>query len=172
MWNFGGKRRMQENDSCTVDSDCSGESAFFVCSDATSKCVHKELFPMLAKEISGTLVLTIMMMLAVVSGIGGGGIVVPLLMIFYELNTKVAVSVSGFTILLGSISRYLTTFKNRHPDKDATTIEYSITNLMLPTVLVGSITGVFINILFPALILQVLLCILLLCLAYLAMVKA
>jgi uncharacterized membrane protein YfcA len=108
---------------------------------------------MIGKEIYGTLVLTIMMVLAVTSGIGGGGVVVPLLMIFYALSTKEAVAVSGFTILLGSIFRYITCISNRHPDKDSPSIEYGLSNLMLPTVLVGSITGVFLNMIFPALIL-------------------
>lgn len=104
-------------------------------------------------EIIGTFVLTILNVLTAISGIGGGGIVVPLLMVFFELQTKKAVAVSGFIILLVSICRYVTTLKHRHPDKDATTIEYGLTNLMLPTVLVGSITGVFLNMLLPALVL-------------------
>lgn len=97
--------------------------------------------------------LTILMALAVMSGIGGGGIIVPLLMAFYDMSTKEAVAVSGFTILSGSICRYFTTYKNRHPEKDATTIEYSLTNVMLPTVLLGSIVGVFLNTILPALVL-------------------
>lgn len=135
-----------------VDTDC-GSTGFYVCESETKMCIHKELFPLKAKEIYGTVVLTIFMVLAVVSGIGGGGIVVPLLMVFYDIDTKKAVAVSGFTILSGSICRYVTTVNNRHPDKDSTCIEYSLTNLMLPTVLIGSITGVFINLLFPSLIL-------------------
>ena len=95
------------------------------------------------------------MALAVMSGIGGGGIIVPLLMIFYNLDTKEAVAVSGFTILTGSITRYLTTFKERHPNKDATCIDYGITNVMLPTVLVGSICGVFFNLALPAVVIQI-----------------
>jgi len=43
------------------------------------------MFPI---EIIGTVVLTFLMALAVMAGIGGGGIIVPLLMAFYNLNTK------------------------------------------------------------------------------------
>lgn len=112
-------------------------------------------------EIGGTMVLAFMIGLSVISGIGGGGIVVPLLMIFYNMPTKKAVAISGFTILLGSAVRYVTTLKSRHPNKDATCIEYSIVNIMLPNVLLGSITGVFINQIMPEIILQVSLMILL-----------
>ena len=104
-------------------------------------------------EIQGTLVLTILMALAVISGIGGGGIIVSLLMVFYKLNTKEAIAISGFTIFIGSISRYVMTFNKRHPFKDAPVIDYNLANLMLPTVLVGSLCGVFINLLLPSAIL-------------------
>ena len=93
------------------------------------------------------------MALAVMSGIGGGGIIVPLLMIFYKLSTKEAIAVSGFTILTGSLCRYAITLKDRHPDKNATCIEYGLANVMLPTVLVGSITGVLFNMVFPSVLL-------------------
>ena len=88
------------------------------------------------------------------TGIGGGGINVPLLMAFYKLSTKEAIAVSGFAILIGSITRFATTFKDRHPEKDATCIEYGITNVMLPMVLIGSISGVFFNIIFPDIVIQ------------------
>lgn len=105
------------------------------------------------------------MALAVMSGIGGGGIIVPLLMVFYKLDTKGAIAASGFTILTGSLCRYAITINERHPDKDATCIEYGLANVMLPTVLIGSITGVLFNLMLPALVLQILLTTLLLFLA-------
>ena len=105
------------------------------------------------------------MALAVMAGIGGGGIIVPLLMVFYKLDTKSAIAASGFTILTGSLCRYMITINERHPDKDATCIEYGLANVMLPTVLIGSITGVIFNLMLPSLVLQILLTTLLLFLA-------
>ena len=116
-------------------------------------------------ELLGTIVLTILMALAVISGIGGGGIIVSLLMSFYKLNTREAIAVSGFTIFFGSISRFVITLKKRHPEKDAPVIDYSLANIMLPTVLLGSLFGVFLNLLLPALMLQICLSIVLTCLA-------
>lgn len=109
--------------------------------------------------------MTILMALAVMAGIGGGGIIVPLLMVFYKLDTKSAIAASGFTILTGSLCRYMITINERHPDKDATCIEYGLANVMLPTVLIGSITGVIFNLMLPSLVLQILLTTLLLFLA-------
>lgn len=125
-------------------------------------CLHKNIFPIQGIEIGGTVVLTILMAMAVMSGIGGGGIIVPLLMIFYSLETKAAVAVSGFTILTGSITRFIITYTDKHPNKDAVCIDYGVTNVMLPTVLVGSIAGVFFNLALPAILVQITLTLLLL----------
>ena len=116
--------------------------------------------------------LTLLLALAVMSGIGGGGIIVPLLMVFYKLETKKAIAVSGFTILIGSLSRFGFTYKARHPLKDATCIEYSVTNVMLPLVLIGSVAGVFFNIIFPSVIIQISLTLLLLFLSIQSIFKA
>ena len=97
------------------------------------------------------------MALAVISGIGGGGIIVSLLMVFYKLSTKEAIAVSGFSILTGSCMRFWLTIDKRHPEKDAPVIDYGLTNIMLPSVLLGSVLGVFLNLMFPALLLQILL---------------
>lgn len=154
---------------CETTKDC-GKSRFLVCEESDVKdqdslaniCVHKPIFPMRPIETIGTIVLTVLMALAVMSGIGGGGIIVPLLMVFYKLETKKAIAVSGFTILVGSLSRFGFTYKARHPIKDATCIEYSVTNVMLPLVLIGSVCGVFFNIIFPSVIIQISLTLLLL----------
>jgi uncharacterized membrane protein YfcA len=146
--------------------DC-GFHEFLKCSNitvdgnSTTICEHKDIFPMKGIEIGGTIILMILMSLAVMSGIGGGGIIVPLLMIFYSLNTKEAVAVSGFTILTGSITRFFMTWSEKHPTKDAVVVDYSVTNVMLPTVLIGSIAGVFFNIALPSIVTTICLTVLL-----------
>lgn len=145
-------------ETCETDAGC-GTSGFLICPEML--CKHKPVFPLVPIEITGTVVLTILMALAVMSGIGGGGIIVSLLMVFYQLDTKAAIAVSGFTILTGSLARYIITINARHPHKDAPVIDYGIANVMLPTVLIGSLVGVFLNIILPALILQICLTLLL-----------
>ena len=147
--------------------DC-GNHPYLKCNAITEdgkklkRCEHKDLFPLFPIEIGGTVVLMILMALATMSGIGGGGIIVPLLMIFYNLNTKEAVAVSGFTILTGSITRFLSTWSEEHPTKKgAVVVDYSTTNVMLPTVLIGSIFGVFFNIALPSIVTTICLTVLL-----------
>ena len=111
--------------------------------------MHKGLFPILNIEIFGTLLLTVLMSLSVMAGVGGGGIIVSFIMVFSNLEIKDSVAISGFTILVGSLTRFAMTYRERHPNKDAVQIDYTITNVMLPTVLIGSILGILFNIVFP-----------------------
>lgn len=75
--------------------------------ESTLECVHKPLLPMYTIEITGIVVLSILMMLCTVAGIGGGGVVVPLLSVFFTFSFKEATAISGFSILLCSITRYI-----------------------------------------------------------------
>jgi uncharacterized membrane protein YfcA len=87
-----------------------------------------------------------------IGGIGGAGIVIPLLMIFFTFDTKNAIAISAFSILLASISRYIYNIKDRHPEKDAVCFDYGIAIVMLPTVMMGSFLGVLLNVVLPTLV--------------------
>ena len=112
-------------------------------------------------EIVGIVVLSILMMLCTLAGIGGGGITVPLLSVFFGFDFKEAAAISGFSILVCSITRYAYNFKQMHPEKKAVVIDYGLAIVMLPTVMMGSFVGVIMNAMLPELILQVLLTLLL-----------
>jgi uncharacterized membrane protein YfcA len=142
---------------CTSDSDC---HQLYVCS-GDGLCGHKKVLPPEAIEIVGLVVLSLMMMLCTVGGVGGGGVVVPLLMTFFSFDTKQAIALSGLSIVLCSITRFIYNFRQKHPQKDAIVIDYGLAIVMLPTVLMGSFLGVIINVMFPAIILQSILTILL-----------
>jgi len=142
------------------------------CSPKTFKCVHKDLWPIKGREVLGTLVLSVLMALAVMSGVGGGGVIVSLLMYFFVLGTKEAIAINYFAIFTGAITRFAMTVEDRHPDKDATSIDYGISNIMLPLVLVGTVIGVYFNILLPDVMIQGLLAVVLGILTIFALCKA
>jgi uncharacterized membrane protein YfcA len=112
-------------------------------------------------EIIGIVVLSILMMLCTLAGIGGGGVVVPLLSVFYSFNFKEATAISGFSILICSLVRFVYNFKQMHPEKKAVSIDYGLAIVMLPTVMMGSFIGVIMNAMLPELILQICLTLLL-----------
>mmetsp|Transcript_39303 Transcript_39303/g.29023 ORF Transcript_39303/g.29023 Transcript_39303/m.29023 type:complete len:169 (-) Transcript_39303:1211-1717(-) len=128
--------------SCRTDFDCPNYPED-TCWE--SLCDHKRVFPILPMEFAGIYVVGIVIALSCMAGIGGGGIVVPLCMVFFSLETKEAVAISGFCILLCSILRFIYNFKTRHPEKDAVSIDYAVASVMLPTVLIGSLIGVNLN---------------------------
>ena len=105
------------------------------------------------------------MAMANMSGIGGGGIIVSLLMAFFSFETKEAIPLSGFTILIGAVTRFVVNLGQMHPNGHSVSIDYSIASVMLPTVLIGSLIGVYVNMLFPSPILLTILTIVLLLLS-------
>ena len=131
---------------CATDNDC-GINQFLQCNQ--NICTHKPIFPILPIEIEGTFITIFLLTLAVLAGVGGGGIVVPMLMSYYMVGMKEAIVISGFTIVIGSITRFVSILKTKHPEKDAVLIEYGLTNVMLPCVLIGSNLGVFFNLIMP-----------------------
>ena len=83
-------------------------------------------------------------------------------MLFFGFDTKNAIAVSNFTIFTCSVTRYLYTLDKKHPvKKHSVIIDYNIAIVMMPTVMIGSILGVFVNIVFPAVMLQLALVVLL-----------
>mmetsp|Transcript_18380 Transcript_18380/g.25456 ORF Transcript_18380/g.25456 Transcript_18380/m.25456 type:complete len:108 (+) Transcript_18380:284-607(+) len=103
------------------------------------------------------------MALSNVAGIGGGGVAIPLVMVFFSFPTKEAIAISSFTILLGTVARFIFNFSEKHPEKpNVCSIDYSMTNIMMPTTLAGAQIGSFILISFPALIIQIILTLMLL----------
>jgi uncharacterized membrane protein YfcA len=112
-------------------------------------------------EIVGLVTLSVLMMLCTVAGIGGGGITIPILQVFFVFEFKEATAISGISILICSIARFIYNFGQQHPEKKAVAIDYGLAIIMLPTVMMGSFIGVIMNAAMPDLILQVCLTLLL-----------
>jgi uncharacterized membrane protein YfcA len=53
------------------------------------------------------------------------------------------------TVFLGAVVRYLYNIKEKHPEKEATPIDYGMVIFMLPLVILGSYSGVLCNIMLP-----------------------
>ena len=146
--------------SCRTNADCG--SKFYLCDELTLECEHKPVFPMNLEEFWGLFALSALVGMANVGGIGGGGITVPLVAICWGFSTREAIALSGATIFWGAIVRFFWSINQKHPQKKATHIDYGIVIVMLPLVLVGSATGVLVNLWLPPIVLSSMLTILLL----------
>ena len=148
---------------CVHNEDCRNYP-FEVCGSSLL-CEHKDVFPVYSREFLGLLVLSLLMALSTVAGIGGGGVVTPMCMTFFTFSTKHAISISGFSILVCSLVKFVMCINQKHPQKDCVVIDYGMATIMLPTVLMGSLMGVLFNVMLPALLLQAILTLLLFFLA-------
>lgn len=151
---------------CQVDADCQKIQAYDLCQEvegeSTKVCVHKPLFPMTGQEIGGSFVFALVMLLSNVGGIGGGGVAIPLVMVFFNFSMKPAIAISSFSIMCATLARFFFNFNERHPEKPGCcSIDYGMTNVMMPLTMVGSLVGAYVYVAFPDLVLQIILTLLL-----------
>jgi uncharacterized membrane protein YfcA len=90
------------------------------------------------------------------AGVGGGGAVLPILLM-YSFNVNVSVALCNTFIFIGSFTRFIFEFNQSHPDKKAKVVDYNISILMLPSVMMGSFIGVQLNMITPQAVIMILL---------------
>lgn len=62
-------------------------------------------------DVIGTFILIVIMALATMGGIGGGGVVVLIIQTLLYFELKEAIALSGFSIFTCSVTRFFITFK-------------------------------------------------------------
>lgn len=101
---------------------------------------HKDLLPMDASDFWGTLTVTLGLLVAAAGGIGGGGILVPLLILIFGFSPKYAVPLSNFTILGSSITNMVLNIPKRHPDCDRPLVDWDLILVMEPLTMAGAVS--------------------------------
>ena len=116
----------------------------------------------------------VLMGLCNVAGIGGGAINQPIIQYFFKFEIKESIALSDMIILCGSLTRFIYTWRMKNPVKPNTPIvDYSLATIMISTALAGSQIGIslFLKV-FPPLIIQICLELLLVFLALQSFYKA
>ena len=127
---------------------------------------------MLNSELIGIVTLPLLLGLANIGGIGGGGLVIPLAMGCWGFSTTEAVAISNSTVFLGALLRFVGfSIKQKHPYADRTVIDYNIASIMMPAVFFGSFTGLYLANLLPESIIMILMTLILIKLTYNTYVK-
>ena len=133
---------------CNVTSDCT-DNPWYVCKIEEDRnvtetgnqgsCLHKNVFPMEVLEYFGIIVFALLMAMANIAGIGGGGVAIPIVMAFFHFNTKPAIAISSFSIFMTTLARFVMNFKLPHPEKKhSVVIDYNLVTIMMPTTLAGA----------------------------------
>ena len=145
----------RRGDTCTIDSDCLS-GGWEYCTDA-GKCEHKDIFPMKELELWGMMVVFGALILANMGGVGGGGMVVPIAILFFKLDAKNAIALSNFSIFLSSAIRYILNAPLPHPLKNGTGIlvDLNLAVIMLPLIISGVSFGVMLNMIMPDIIIVI-----------------
>jgi uncharacterized membrane protein YfcA len=109
------------------------------------------------QEFWGMVMVFAVLWVANMGGIGGGGMLVPVCMIFFRFNATNAIPLSNFSIFLSSVQRCLLNSKKSHPLKNGTglLVDYNLAIVMLPAIISGVSVGGIIHRLLPALIINV-----------------
>mmetsp|Transcript_20529 Transcript_20529/g.26572 ORF Transcript_20529/g.26572 Transcript_20529/m.26572 type:complete len:471 (+) Transcript_20529:59-1471(+) len=134
-----------------------GFSTQRILADTTNAVLEKGVFGTTWQIALSSILCVILGALATSAGIGGGGLFVPLYAYVLGTGVKFGVPVSKATIFGGSIGKYLGTAFMKHPTQNRPVVNYNLVAAMQPWELLGTIFGVFFNVLFPELVIVILL---------------
>jgi len=118
------------------------------CADAEEDKHHshfKHLLPLDEYDYAGFISMGTFTAIAAGGGIGGGGVLVPLLILVMGFAIKSAIPLSNITVLGGAIFHILRNVWRRHPNVDRPLIDWNFISLMQPMLIAGAVIGSFIN---------------------------
>lgn len=114
-----------------------------------TECVHKDLLPLSVMEVGGMVIIFLAAVLANATGIGGGGIFVPVLILIMRFSAIEAIPLSKALILGGAISAVIINWNKIHPYSNVPLIDFPVVALLHPMLMLGTIIGVILNRAFP-----------------------
>jgi len=127
----------------SYDSD--GSSGSSSGSNVNGRHQHKDLFPLDSSDIWGCVLVALGLLVAASGGIGGGGILVPLLILVFGFSPKHAIPLSNFTILGSSVTNMVLNLGKRHPTEDRPLVDWDLILIMEPLTMAGAIVGAFVS---------------------------
>jgi hypothetical protein len=160
-------RKGGDSYTCTTDTNC---QSLNTC--VNGKCKHLGFFPIKPRIIWGSVVLLFFLSLASGVGIGGGGLIIPVIIIIWNFYFYQAVPLSQALTFTNSFISFIFHLFERHPKKKTLTIDFSLGSLIIPGLLLGTTAGVFINNLFDGVLLTIILSLILIALAVKTSFKA
>jgi uncharacterized membrane protein YfcA len=87
----------------------------------------------------------------------GGGLFIPILIIIMEFYTHEAIPISKLMIFAGSLTTFILNLKLKHPSRNSICLDYNISILFVPMLLLGTVIGVSLNKVMPSFMILILL---------------
>lgn len=123
---------------CMVDADCADDHLRCL----NQVCQHKKLFPMLTSEIVGLCIMVFLVMFAILFGLGGGVLIVPLAILVLGFSPREAVVMSNCIVAMTSMTKYLMGLAKHNPRVSFKTIvDYNAVIAMAPPLVMSSTLG-------------------------------
>ena len=93
------------------------------------------------------------------SGIGGGGIMIPILLIILQLDSVQAVALSNLAVLAGAATNFYSNVNKRHPNPQLNRplVDWNIIMIMEPSTMLTAVLGAYLGHLLPKIVLVFLL---------------
>ncbi len=145
-----------KTDKCKVDADCLERN---FCKNG--RCTHMGLLPISFNDMICFFLIIIASALSNAGGIGGGGLLIPILIFMLNFTTHEAIPITKIMIFSGAVISYFLNIYQKNPLREGITIDYNIALVIVPFLLFGTMVGVNLNrVLPPFVILLTLTCIL------------
>ena len=106
-------------------------------------------FPATIREIVGLVCIVVGSALSNAGGIGGGGLLIPILILILKFETHEAIPISKIMIFTGALTAFIMGLNYKHPYRDAIALDYNIAGVLIPMILFGTIVGVTLNKVMP-----------------------
>lgn len=79
-------------------------------------------------------------------GLGGGGLLIPYLMIFFGIPLLECVPLGNLMGLLAALTRFIVNYKQKHPSRpQRLSINYEVIQLTMPMLYLGTLLGVHLH---------------------------
>lgn len=146
------------SEKCKINLDCNFNNLCI-----NEQCIHKPILPITIKEVIGLVFILISSFLANASGIGGGGLYVPILMVCNGFDLKDSTPVSKLMIFGGATTAFIINLiYSKNPEKGVgPAADLTLVSYVVPFIVVGTQLGIMINIMFPHVVLiAIMICVL------------
>ncbi|CAD8191819.1 unnamed protein product [Paramecium pentaurelia] len=136
---------MINNHPCTLQSEC---VSLYNCIDGI--CTHKNFFPPTFSESIGMLSIAIFTGFASLAGIGGGGVVVSLMTMFFNYSQKEALLGVFLPIFGAALGNFLNLAQQLDPQTKTPVVKMRSAIVACPAMIIGSMVGLILNKILPA----------------------
>ena len=127
-------------ENCITDADC---YSLNTCINNT--CTHDGVLPFTLRGVIGLIILILALTISSSVGMGGGGLVLPTLILVLNFYSHQAIPLSKAIIFCNTVIGFIMHVTKRHPNKNAISIDYNVGLISIPSLLHGSTIGVQLN---------------------------